>query len=323
MSNRTLAVTGDRLDLVETFIAIADAGGIGAAARAIGATQPTVSRRLQQLEGMLGAKLVERGPQGFSLTAVGAQVLPEARELAARWKGLAELVRLHLGAEAGKLSGRVRVVSARSIGTAFLPPLVAEFLSAHPDVRVDLRFEDSGDAGPDLQAEGCDFAIRLGKIPVGPGEASREIAQTRRMLCAAPQAAERLAHERGVEISGCEPLALEGSGLIHLAGAPTEALKFVGRGGESLEVGFEPMASFDDLEAALDMTLAGAGLALLPSWRVAPLLAEGMLIPVAGAWTEGEAPVCIHWTPSRFRAAAATALMEAVAARLAAALSER
>lgn len=322
MSNRTLAVTGDRLDLVETFIAIVDAGGIGAAARAIGATQPTVSRRLQQLEGMLGAKLVERGPQGLSLTAVGAQVLPEARELAARWEGLAEMVRIQLGSEAGALSGRVRVVSCRALGSAFLPPIIADFLAQHPDVRVDLRFEDGGDLGSELKSEGCDFAIRVGKHPVGPGEASREIARTRRALCASPEAAERIGYDRGVEIAYCEPLALEGAPLIHLVGAQPEALRFVGRNGESLEAGFEPMASFDDLEAALDLTMAGAGLGLLPTWRIAPLLEDGLLLHVASAWAEGETPVSIHWSPSRFRSAAATALMETVSGHLSAALQE-
>ncbi|MEL6978350.1 MAG: LysR family transcriptional regulator [Pseudomonadota bacterium] len=322
MSNRTLAVTGDRLDLVETFIAIVDAGGIGAAARGIGATQPTVSRRLQQLEGMLGAKLVERGPQGLSLTAVGAQVLPEARELAARWEGLTELVRVQLGAEAGALSGRVRVVSCRSLGAAFLPPIIADFMAQHPDVRVDLRFEDVSDGAAELKADGCDFAIRAGKHPVGPGEASREIARTRRALCASPEAAERIGFERGVAIARCEPLALEGAGLIHMVGAQPEALRFFGRNSETLEVGFEPIASFDDLEAALDLTLAGAGLGLLPTWRIAPLVEEGLLVSVAGEWVEGDAPVNIHWSPSRFRSAAATALLETVSGHLAAALQE-
>lgn len=314
---------GDRMELLETFIRIAETGGIGAAARAMGATQPTVTRRLQQLETMLSAKLVERGPQGLSLTPLGARVLPEARELAARWTGLEETVRLEQGASRNAaLAGRVRIAASRSLGALFLPPLIADFMSAHPDVRVDLRFEDPGSEGAgDMAVDGVDFALRLGRSAAA-GESSREIARIRRMLCASPALAERIAERRGVEIARCEPLALEDEGLIHTTGAQPESLRFFGRNGESLDVRFEPIASFDDDEAALDLALSGVGLALLPTWRVAPLLSERRLVPVSAHWFEGETPVSIAWSPNRFRSAAAMALLELVAVELSAMLSE-
>lgn len=323
---------GDRLELVETFIRIAEAGGIGAAARSLGAAQPTVTRRLQQFEAILGGKLFERGPQGLSLTPLGVRLLPESRELAARWAGLEDLARSTLIEEAGgpagaELSGRVRALSRRDLGSAFLPPLIAEFLAHHPSVRVDLRFEDgqSETTPQDLAADGVDFALRIGRGP-GPGESGREIGRVRRALYAAPEAAERIGYRRGVEIDRCEPLALEGEALIHLLGAQPEALRFFGvgggRSGQSLDVRFEPLASFDDLEPALDLALSGVALALLPTWRAAPLVMDGLLLPVARHWAEGETPAHIVWPQSRFRSAAASALQETISLALAPMLSE-
>lgn len=317
------SASGDRMELLETFIRIAETGGIGAAARAMGATQPTVTRRLQQLEGMLSAKLVERGPQGLSLTALGARVLPEAQQLSARWTGLEELVRLEQNADpSASLVGRVRIASSRGLGAAFLPPIIAEFMAAHPDVRVDLRFEDVLADGGEIAAEGVDFALRVGRGAAGPGESSREIARMRRALFATPGLAERISARRGVEIGRCEPLALEDEGLILTTGAQAESLRFVGRQNESLDVRFEPIATLDDEESALDLAMAGVGLALLPTWRVSTLLREGRLTPVARHWFEGETPVSIAWSPNRFRSAAAMALLELIAADVSAMLAE-
>lgn len=308
------------MELAETFIRIAEAGGIGAAARTLDTTQPTVTRRLQQFEAMLGAKLVERSPQGMALTPFGALVLPEARELAARWGALSDLARQHIG-DGAAFSGRIRVVSSRSVGSAFLPALIADFLDRHPDIRIDLRFDDAGvESGADMAIEGVDFALREGRGGAGPGEASREIGRVDWVLCASPEAAQRLAFERGVDAHGCEPMALSGAGVILACRPRADALRFQGRGGEQMDARFDPIATFDDVEPALDLALGGVGLALLPRWRIAPLLKDGQLVQVAAPWCEGEAAVTIAWSPTRLRSAAATAFQEIVVDALSAAL---
>lgn len=331
---RGASPSGDRLELIETFIRIAETGGITAAARSMGTAQPTVTRRLQQLESLLGGKLVERGNQGLALTTLGARMLPEAREMAARWSGLAEIALAQGSEEGAAFAGRVRIASTRALGSAFLPAIIADFLAAHPDMRIDLRLDDGGaDLGADLAADGADFALRLGKA-CAPGETRREIARVRRALCASPETAERVGFARGVDIARCEPLSLEGEPLIVLGamgpsamgaamGATNaETLRFHGRDGETMEARFEALACVDDVEAALDLALSGVGLALLPTWRTAPLLQEGALIPVSAAWTEGETPVSVVWPAGRFRSAAATALLDQVTAELSAILGE-
>ncbi len=82
-----------KLDDVALFLAVADAGGLSAAARRAGASVPTLSRRMAELEYAVGQKLFQRGNRGYSLTAEGRAFLQEAeplRELASRLSGFAK-----------------------------------------------------------------------------------------------------------------------------------------------------------------------------------------------------------------------------------------
>lgn len=308
MSSKPSVAPGDRLELLETFIRIAETGGIGSAARSLETTQPTVTRRLQQLEGLLDAKLVERSTQGLSLTPIGATLLPEAREMTERWRGLEHVV----DARNAELAGTVRVLSAGEIGERLLPPIFAEFLRRYPDVRLEARFRDGS---ADLVGDGADFALTEGRISA-EGSVTREISRTRTMLCAAPDIAQKLAESRGVAIARCEPLALEGAPLI-AAGSPYgQTIRFFGRSGETEDVPFDRVAAIESTDAALILALEGCGLAILPDWRIDPFVAAGRLTRIAVDWTTGETPICLTWSPSRLRAASASALLEMVRVEL-------
>lgn len=320
MATRPAAHGGDRLELLETFVRIADEGGIGAAARALDTTQPTVTRRLQQLEAALDARLVERGPQGVGLTPAGSSLLPEARELAARWRGLESVVH----AQSAEVSGLVRVVAARDLGTALLPAILAGFAEEYDGARVDARFTDGL---VDLTGDGVDFWLREGKG--GPdGSASKEIAKCRWALYASERLARRLEIERGVAIARCEPLALDGAPVVAGPRTGRGLARFhpVGLGpggGAPLDVRFTPVIAVDALDAAADLGVAGVGLVCLPEWRAAPLVRDGALLRVAGQWAADDTPISLVWNPARFRSPAASALFDLVQAALPDALSGR
>ncbi len=304
MSNRIVATPGDRLELLETFVRIADAGGISAAARSMDTAQPTVSRRLQQLEAMLDVKLVERNTHSLSLTQAGATLLPEARQVVERWQGLETA----LGGDTEGYSGVVRVAASREIGAGLMPALLAEFFDSHPDVRVDLRFFDSSaeSAGDDV-----DFIICEGKAQ-REDAVSAEIGKVRRVLATSTTLAQRIAEMRGVAIQSCEPLALEGAPLVSSSSLYRNTLRFHGRRGETEEVSFERVASLEGLEPTLNMALLGIGIAILPTWRIMPMVNSGQLMLVSSDWYLSESPVTLSWSPSRFRSPSATAFMELV-----------
>lgn len=308
MPAKGAAPPGDRLELLETFIRIADTGGAGAAARSLETTQPTVTRRLQQLEGMLDAKLFERGAQGHSLTPIGAALLPEAREMVARWRSLEHVV----GAQNAELAGTVRVLCVSEVGARLLPPIFAEFMRRHPDVRLEARFRDGA---VDVTGDGADFALIEGRASA-EGLVAREIGKTRLVLAAAPDIADLLAKERGVSIARCEPLALEGAPLISVGSLYSSTVRFTGRAGETLDAPFDGVAAMENTDAALILALEGVGLALLPDWRAQPFFEGGKLRRVATDWIAGETSISVCWSPLRLRSASATALLEMVRGEL-------
>lgn len=304
MSNRIVATPGDRLELLETFVRIADAGGITAAAKSLDAAQPTVSRRLQQLEAILDAKLVERSTHGLNLTPAGATLLPEAREVVDRWRGLETA----LDAQSSEIAGIVRVSASREIAAGLLPTLIADFLDQHPGVRVELRALD-GQGEAMGAGDAADFTVVEGRPPSEDGVV-KEIGRVRRVLAAAPSLAARISEQRGLDLARCEPLALEDAPMISSASLYRASTRFQGRGGETEDVRFDRIAAIDGLEPTLNLAMLGVGLAVLPLWRIAPFLETGQLIRVAADWHAQDSAVTLAWSPTRFRSPPATALLE-------------
>ncbi|MEO0352958.1 MAG: LysR family transcriptional regulator [Cyanobacteria bacterium P01_A01_bin.15] len=76
----------DRLTLLDTFVRIADAGSISAAARDLGLSQPSASRQLAELESRFKTQLMRRTTHDLSLSAAGAELLADARQLLDQWE---------------------------------------------------------------------------------------------------------------------------------------------------------------------------------------------------------------------------------------------
>ena len=145
-----------RLDwaLVRSFIAVMDAGSVSAAARATQGHQPTISRHLSELEAQLGVALFERTGRGVRPTAAGLEVLPAARQMQAAAEALARSVTR--GREATR--GTVRITASQVVATWLLPPLVAEFQRAEPEIAIEIV---ASNAVQNLLRREADIAIRM------------------------------------------------------------------------------------------------------------------------------------------------------------------
>ncbi|SAK50867.1 LysR family transcriptional regulator [Caballeronia temeraria] len=119
---------------VRIFLAIARSGTLGAAARTIGQTQPTMGRRLRALEESLGQMLFQRTSDGFVLTDEGAAVLAYAERMEEEALGFTRA----LAGQDAKLTGQLRVSSSDWFGVHVLTPVFACFLAKHPDVSIEL-----------------------------------------------------------------------------------------------------------------------------------------------------------------------------------------
>lgn len=138
----------------QLFLAVADAGSVTAASKALRLGQPTVSRRLRELEDRLGAPLFVRSKEGVTLTTRGERLLEPAQKMA-EWA--AELSRAAEKREA-RLSGVVRVTAPPGIAFDFVAPFAAFVKTKFPDLRLEVR---SSVEYLDLQRGAANIALRL------------------------------------------------------------------------------------------------------------------------------------------------------------------
>jgi DNA-binding transcriptional LysR family regulator len=119
---------------LKLFLAIARFGTLGAAARSLGLTQPTMGRRLRALETSLGQTLFQRTTDGFVLTDEGAAVFAGAERI----EDEALAVERVLAGGSRQLDGFLRLSSSDWFGAHVLSPVLAEFSQVHPKVEVEL-----------------------------------------------------------------------------------------------------------------------------------------------------------------------------------------
>src|SRR4029077_8203244 len=117
---------------VEAFIAIAEQGGFGKAAATLHITQTALSRRLQNLESLLGVRLVERTTRSVALTHIGERFLPQARRLMSDLTSA--LVELRETGEARR--GNVSIACVPTVGVQYLPRIMQTYSARYPENRI-------------------------------------------------------------------------------------------------------------------------------------------------------------------------------------------
>ncbi len=91
---------------LESFVAVAEEGHVGRAARRLHVSQPPVTRRIRSLEDELGMELFERTPRGMRLRPAGRLLLPRARQILAQVDALPESLRRSTPTSGGSDAGR-------------------------------------------------------------------------------------------------------------------------------------------------------------------------------------------------------------------------
>ncbi len=254
------------LEDLSLISAINEAGSVRAAADRMTLTPAAASKRLSALEDKMGLRIFNRTTRRLSPTAEGERLLAHAEAILA---AVAE-AEDDLSGRGGTLSGSLRLTASATFGSLFLIPAIAAFLERHPTLHVSL---DLTDGIVDLTAEGIDLALRHGALPDSRLVASRLVA-SRRLVCATPGYLERHGrpeHPNDLVGHRCLPLGPELRWALtqdrHTVTVPVKG-PFTCTMGEGLR----------------QMTLTGAGVALLTDWLVCRDLAEGRLVSVLEDW---------------------------------------
>ncbi len=284
----------DRLELLQTFARIVETGSLSAAAAQMGMTQPTVSRRLQQLERSLGLRLLQRSTHAMKLTEDGERCFAHARNLLESWQA----IEADLNGTKEEPRGTLRIVAPHAFGQDQLIGPLAEFLRLYPKVTIEWSLHDH--RLPDFIPEGVDCALRVGAVE-DPNLVAIRIADVPRIVVAAP----------GLWGDGPPPDAVDA-----LASLPWVALTMFYRNeltlqhaqdGREHRLVIQPRMSTDSLNAMRNAILRGIGAGLASSWIVAEDLAVGRLVQLAPQWAAAPLPMHLIYPharlyPARLRA---------------------
>jgi len=141
-------------DKLKIFHTVAQASSFTKAATVLNLSQSAISRQIQSLEHELKIKLFERHARGLVLTDNGKYLFQTAHEVIAKLKD----VEATFSDEKDKLKGKLTVTTVVSFGTTWLTPRIKEFMDLHPEIEVELIFDDRE---LDLSTREADAAIRM------------------------------------------------------------------------------------------------------------------------------------------------------------------
>ena len=145
-------------DDLRVFLAVARTGSLSGAARSLGVNHSTVFRRIAGFEEELGVRLFERLPTGYALTAAGEETLAIVERIEA---DVATLDRTVTGQDL-RLSGTVRITAIDMLAFWLLPPSLARFHAAYPGIEIELVV---GNEALNLSRRETDIALRIGNTP--------------------------------------------------------------------------------------------------------------------------------------------------------------
>jgi len=260
-------------DDLQTFVEVAEAGGVSPAARRLGVAKSIVSRRLLRLEAELGTQLLARTTRGAALTEAGSTF----REYAARI-----CVEMDMARDAifpsGELRGLLRIAAPPTFGITHLAPILAEFAQRHPQLQVHTRYSDRF---VDIVAEGFDCAIRVGYL-ADSNLIARRIAPLHGRLVASPSyIAQHGAPETPQQLTAHEAL-MQG----------TESWRFID-GEKTITVHPQGRFKADNGIAIVSAALAGLGIAALPDFLIDEHLRSGALIQVMAGYPAPEGGIYV------------------------------
>lgn len=252
----------DRLNAMRVFVTVVDLGSQSAAADHLQLSRPVVSRYLAELEDWVGARLMQRTTRKLSLTAAGQQTLPRCRQLLELAGDLQATVRQPDDAPRGEL----RISVSTSFGQAQLVDAVADYVRRYPGVKVELQMLDRT---VNLVDERIDLAIRTSN-DLDPNLIARRLTVCRSVVCAAPKyLAEHGMPQQVEELSqhNCLTHAYFGHSLWQFE-----------VGGRHVAVPVQGNISANEAMTLQKAALAGAGIAMLPTYQAAGALRSGELV---------------------------------------------
>ncbi len=291
----------DRLTAMQVFAEVASSGSFSATADKLDMSRAMVTRYVGALEQWLGARLLQRTTRRVTLTDAGENCLRRSQQMLALMENVEEEAVSHDGA----LRGLLRITSSSSFVYAQLAAAVADFLTLHPQLKVDLH---ASEGALNLVEARIDLAIRISAEP-DPSLIGRALAPCTSVLVASPAyLAEHGVPQLPADLANhrCLSYANFGKSVWQLS-----------RGDEHCQVGVSSHLSSNEATVLLCAALAGGGMALQPTYLANPHLANGSLLAVLPDWQLPELTIYALYPSRKHLSPAVRAMLDFLVERFA------
>jgi DNA-binding transcriptional LysR family regulator len=292
----------DKLEAMQAFARVVSAGSFAEAARQLGRTRSAISKAVMELEHMLGVRLLDRTTRKVRPTEAGlayyersAAVLADIEETEIQIAGLHDAPR-----------GLLRINGPMSFGTAYLAGAVADFLSAYPDLKIELLLNDRF---IDPLEEGVDVTVRIGEL-ADSSLIARRIAATRRVLVAAPS----YLTQHGTPTV---PDDLARHRCLVYGQVAARQRWHLQHNGETITVPVTSALCANNGEVLREAACKGLGIALLPTVIAGDAIKAGHLATVLEAFSPPALPIHALYAPNRYLAAKTRLFIDFLATRFA------
>jgi DNA-binding transcriptional LysR family regulator len=285
----------ESMEDVLSFVRSAEAGSFATAAARLHLTRSAVGKAVARLEGQLGVRLFHRTTRKLSLTIEGRAFFEHCRRAIHELEVGAEAARSGLDTPRGLLRATVPVLFGRTC----VAPVLSAWLAKHRDAKLEVAFTDGR---VDLVEEGFDLGVRIGALEDSSTLVARAIGQQRMVLCAAPHYLRRRRRPRTIDEL------VDHDAVVYRSAGVTRPWLVLDEHGVERSAPISPRLALDDVQAIVDATVAGAGIARLPCWLLARTVARGELEIVLDGSRVVPSPVHVvrpaaQWVPSRTRSA--------------------
>lgn len=271
------------IEEIRSFLDVMETGTVSGAAARSNLSKSVISKRIADLEAVLGAALFKRH---------AGRIIPteSAEELALRLRpALAEMNDAVESAAWGMagLRGSLAIAAPMSFGVGHMSRVVADFARQHPDLEITLDYDDRV---MDLVRGRFDVAVRIGQLR-DSGLIARKLCEDPRVVVASPDYVAR----RGAPESIDELQAHPSIGYLNVQSA--SVWQFVAEDGAVTGVPMHGRISANNGEAMRDMAIAGLGVAILPLFIAHEALKIGRLIRIAENLKPTPLPISVVWPP--------------------------
>lgn len=254
----------DRLEAMSMLLLTVEKGSLSAAGRALGVPLPTLSRKISDLEMLLGAKMLVRSTRKLTLTDAGDAYVAAARRILEQ---VEDAERIAAG-EFVTPKGELVLAAPVLFGRLHVLPIVNAFLAHFPEIDIRLLLSDRN---VHLVDDRVDMSVRIGSLPDSAMVATK-IGAMRTVVCASPA----LLARHGKPKTPQDLARLPCVSFEILATAATWRFRAPGSQGP-LDVPIRPRLTVTTAEAAIDAAAAGVGATRLLRYQAASAIADGTL----------------------------------------------